>query len=215
MSVLVVVAHGDDEILGCGGTMAKFAAAGRVVGTIIMCGEGDNVRMRTVTQIAAADRAALAVGSQKPIVLSGIDQRLDRASFLDLTQELERAVSFLKPQVIFTHHAGDLNLDHRITHQAVLTACRPLPGSTITAIYGMEVLSSTEWGETFHPTHFVSLSREDILKKNDALHCYKAEMRTGFHPRSAENSHRLAELRGRTIGVEFAEAFTTIRTILK
>ena len=207
--VCVIVAHADDEILGAGGTMAKHAAAGDEVGVLVMCGRG----MRAEDQTAVGPLALEAVGGKGFQSLSHPDQKFDTVSILSLTIDIENFISEHKPEIIYTHSAGDLNMDHRITHKAVLTACRPLPGSSVREIYGMEIASSTEWGYQFYPTHFVDITGIPLEKKLAALECYKAEMREPPHARSVMRVMAMAVCRGGEVGVMHAEAFTTIRRI--
>jgi LmbE family N-acetylglucosaminyl deacetylase len=125
-------------------------------------------------------------------------------------------INKLQPEIIYTHHIGDLNLDHQITHKVVMTACRPQPSFCGKEIYAFEVLSSTEWQTPGHmifsPNVFVDISKQ-IKIKQDALACYAKEMHKAPHGRSAENSIRLASLRGNSVGVNYAEAFISIREI--
>ncbi len=209
-NVLCVVAHADDEILGCGGTLAKHATAGDLVRIVIFAGTGSSPGMRTGAQVAKAEAAGNVIGASIITVLNFEDQKFDTYPFLDLVQSLEAEIK--DAEIVYTHHAGDLNLDHRIVHQAVLTACRPLPGATVKEIYGMEVVSSTEWRTVFDPTHFVDIS-EHFETKDRALRFYDDEMRPSPHARSYRRLRALADWRGGQAGVHQAEAFTTIRTV--
>src|SRR5215469_11970846 len=137
--VLAMVAHPDDEVLGAGGTLARHAAAGDGVSA-----RGDN-SAAAKRRAKAAHKAASQLGAREPRFLGFRDNRLDSTDLLDVTQAIENIIAAVKPTVVYTHHAGDLNIDHVICHRAVLTACRPLPGCAIRRIYAMEVPSSTEW----------------------------------------------------------------------
>jgi hypothetical protein len=118
------------------------------------------------------------------------------------------------PQVVYTHWKGDLNLDHAITARAVLTAFRPIPDSSVEAIYGFEVPSSTEWGiEPFVPDFFVPMDHETFERKLRAIQAYDAEMRPVPHARSYGAVTALATMRGNTVGFEQAEAFHTYRKV--
>lgn len=216
MTVLVIAAHPDDEILGPGGTLARHANDGEAVHVLIVAegatareGGGDVDALK-----AAAAGAAKAIGIETPLMLGLPDNRLDTMALLDVIQPIEAAVREIAPATVYTHHGGDLNVDHRIVHQAVVTACRPLPGSTVKKLYGFETLSSTEWttpamGPAFNPTHFVDIT-ETLAAKKTALECYKTEMRPFPHPRSMEAVEALARLRGSHAGLEAAEAFEII-----
>jgi LmbE family N-acetylglucosaminyl deacetylase len=203
--ILVVAAHADDEILGCGGTMAKHVEMGDKVYSMILCSERSK----------DAKKAAIAIGATNTCFLNYADQRFDRFSLLEITQDIESWIGKVKPDVVFTHWIGDLNKDHEITARATLTACRPLPASTIEAIYGFEIPSSTEWAplHPFVPNHFESLSHENIDEKSRALRCYESEMREHPHARSYLTVAELLEIRGGQCGVKYAEAFHTYRSI--
>jgi LmbE family N-acetylglucosaminyl deacetylase len=218
--VLVVAAHPDDEVLGCGGTLARHAAAGDRV-HFVFAADGVASRLHAddaahEERLQAAARAATLLGAGSVDFLGFPDNRLDAVPLLDLVQKLEALIERIKPSIVYTHHAGDLNVDHRMTQAAVLTACRPLPGSTVREIYAFEVLSSTEWavGEThpFVPNHFVDIGAH-LHRKLEALDAYRVEMRLPPHSRSVEHVRVLAAHRGYTAGVDAAEAFMTLRVI--
>ena len=217
--ILVVAAHPDDEALGCGGTMARHVAAGDIVHVLFLAdGVGARHDEAPVAEFEERDRAAAAamadLGAQPAHKLDLPDNRLDTVALLDVVRGVEDIVNEVRPRIIYTHHAGDLNIDHRIAHQAVMTACRPLPGSTFEAVYAFEVPSSTEWAGpsydgAFRPTHFVEITAQ-LDAKRKALGHYAAEMRPSPHPRSLETVESLARLRGSTIGVPAAEAFMVL-----
>ncbi|MCG8609249.1 MAG: PIG-L family deacetylase [Pseudomonadales bacterium] len=219
-TVLVVAAHSDDEALGCGGAIAKHVAGGDTVHVVFLA---DGVTSRACTgeqglseRNSAANQALKILGVKQSYMLGFPDNRMDTVPLLHIVQRLERVVEEVQPQIIYTHHNGDLNIDHRITHQAVLTACRPLPGATLREIYAFEVLSATEWNAPgvypFLPNVFIDIS--DYLEaKLRALAEYELEMREPPHSRSIANAKRLAELRGSFVGVNAAEAMTAVRLI--
>jgi LmbE family N-acetylglucosaminyl deacetylase len=219
-SVLVIVAHPDDEVLGAGGTLARHAARGDKV-DIVFLTDGvsarGNDRAAGERRAAAARRAAAIVGAREPKFLGLPDNRLDGIALLDIVQAIEPIVAAIGPDTIYTHHAGDLNVDHGICARAVLTACRPLPGSKVRRIYAMEVASSTEWAPpnaaaAFAPTRFVDISAT-LTAKRDALAAYAEEMRPFPHPRSVEAMEALATWRGATAGLAAAEAFVVLREV--
>jgi len=215
--VLVVAAHPDDEVLGCGGTIARHSAAGDEVHILFLAdgvgARGERVGSLVDARMHAAQEAARLLGAQTPRFLSLPDNRLDSLHLLDLIQQVEAVVTEVCPRVVYTHHGGDLNIDHRLAHQAVLTVCRPLPGCSVEALYAFEVLSSSEWalsaGE-FHPTRYVNVERY-LGKKLEAVAAYAAEMRPFPHARSVEMVEAQARLRGGSIGVAAAEAFEVVR----
>ena len=219
-TVLVVAAHTDDEALGCGGTIARHVAQGDIVYAVFLA-DGVTSRLGANAEEleqrnAAAAEAHRILGIEKSYMLGFPDNRMDSVSLLDIVQKLEGVLNEIKPQVIYTHHVGDLNVDHRVTHQAVLTACRPVPGSSIKEIYAFEVLSATEWSTPgiapFIPNVFVDISGHLEIKLK-ALASYELEMRDEPHSRSIANSRRLAELRGNSCGINAAEAFSLVRKL--
>lgn len=205
MNVLAVFAHPDDEVLGAGGTLAKHAENGDEV-WLCYLSYRDHLR-----KPRAAASIALGVPVTSGTVMQLPDQKFDTVAFLDITQFLE--LQNFDPDVIYTHHPQDLNLDHALTARAALTAFRPKPDTKPRTILAAEVLSSTEW--TFPPAfkanYFVALSGAQLQKKVDALACYESEVRDWPHPRSALGIRNLAAYRGQQCGVEAAEAFEVLR----
>lgn len=219
-TVLIVAAHTDDEALGCGGTIARHVAEGDIVYAVFMA-DGVSSRAQAdqddlANRNAAAEQAREILGIRENVYLGFPDNRLDSLPLIEVIQRLEPIISKLQPNIIYSHHHGDLNVDHRITHQAVLTACRPMPGSHVQAIYAFEVMSSTEWAtpiaEPFVPNHYVDIS-DQLNTKIAALRAYQLEMRAAPHSRSLEHVAHLAHHRGHTVGVVAAEAFVTVRTV--
>jgi LmbE family N-acetylglucosaminyl deacetylase len=134
--------------------------------------------------------------------------------FLTLVKAVESVVEQVGPERVYTHHLADLNLDHRLTSQAVLTACRPVPGAKVKRIETFEVPSSTEWApEPFRPTSFVDVTGDALQRKLLALACYSSEMREAPHPRSPQAIRALAHWRGASCGVHEAEAFQLVREL--
>lgn len=222
MTVLVVVAHPDDEVLGAGGTIARHAGEGESVHVVMVAdgetsrpGHGDDARQK---RGAASAAAAKVLGTRPPILFGLPDQRLDTIPLLDITQRIEAVIEQVKPVTIYTHHPHDLNLDHCIVCRAVMTACRPVPGHPVRAIYAFETPSSTEWAApvaatSFQPRYFVDIS-DTLAKKQSALSCYEAEMHPFPHPRSGDAIEALAKWRGASCGVKVAEAFDVLRNII-
>jgi N-acetylglucosamine malate deacetylase 1 len=217
---LIIAAHPDDEILGVGGTAARHVRnGGRVEVLIVAEGATSRTASRDTAASAgeldalrsAARLAAAELGTQPPRFLGLPDNRLDSLDLLDLVKAIDAVVHEVQPDVVYTHHAGDLNIDHGLVQRAVLTACRPLPSSTIRAIYGFETVSSTEWGrgEAFVPSRYVAV-RDEMPAKMAALRHYKDEMRPFPNARSLEAVEALARVRGAQAGVMAAEAFTVL-----
>ena len=223
-TIFVCVAHPDDEVLGCGGTIARHVDRGDTV-HVIFVADGIGSRKSTnaereknlLERRQAARNAARIIGCEAPHCLDYPDQRLDTISLLDITQSIEALLDGVKPDIVYTHHSGDLNADHRLVCEATMTAVRPMPGQTVRAVYGFETLSSTEWAfhsrETaFRPNRFVGIE-ETLGRKLDALRAYNIEMRDFPHARSFETVEALARLRGSTVGLAAAEAFTVLREV--
>ena len=167
----MLAAHPDDEVLGCGGAIARHADAGDQV-NIMFLADGVTARDevydpqgRDADISAREDMARMAadiLGAQPPQFLRLPDNQLDRSSLLEITKVVENALTSVRPDIVYTHHASDLNVDHRIAHQVILTACRPTPDQSVRAIYTWETLSSTEWAfagavDQFRPSRFVDI----------------------------------------------------------
>ena len=220
-TVLVVAAHPDDEILGVGGTLARHVHEGDDVHIVIMA-EGATSRVATsqgadeVESLrGAARRAGQVIGAHPPLFAGFPDNRMDGVDFLDIVKWLEDAVAELRPTVVYTHHHGDLNVDHGLVYGAVLTAFRPLPQRLTPAIYTFETPSSTEWGRASQPfiaQHYVNVTDTLNIKK-EALAHYAMELRAFPHPRSLEAVEILAKWRGAESGMIAAEAFGVVRTL--
>ena len=151
--VLVVSAHPDDEVLGCGGTIARHFDAGDLVHVLIVA-EGTTSRQQQrnrrqasgeLTALAkAAEKAGSILGATSVELLDMPDNRLDSLDRLDLIKQVEERIVRHQPKIVYVHHAGDLNVDHRRLHEAVVTACRPTPGHSVRRLLSFEVPSSTE-----------------------------------------------------------------------
>lgn len=218
-NVLVVVAHPDDEILGVGGTILKHVKQGDRV-SILVLGDGETARDANV-DIAKRENQAQAVGQalgiQEMILKKLPDNKFDSLPLLEIVKEVEKVIDKLKPETVYTHCPYDLNVDHRLTFQAVLTACRPQPDLGVKKILAFETLSSTEWqikdkSNMFSPTEYNDIS-EFIAKKIEALKIYQDELRDYPHPRSVEGVKILAQYRGMEVGYKYAEAFQIIRNL--
>ncbi len=220
--ILVIAAHADDEALGCGGTIARHVIEGDIVHAVFLA-DGVSSRLGIESselneRMAASEKARQILGITSNTYLGLPDNRLDSLALIEVIQQLEPIIKKLQPDIVYTHHHGDLNVDHRITHQAVLTVCRPMPGSCVQAIYAFEVMSSTEWAtpaaEPFLPNHYVEISNF-LNTKMEALRSYAKEMCATPHSRSMENLIHLASYRGNSVGVSAAEAFVTVRSVRK
>lgn len=224
-TVLVVAAHPDDEILGCGATAARLVQEGHEVYFAIL---GEGITSRHGTRDAAdashlyllqqhARAASHKVGVKELFLHKLPDNRLDTVPLLEVVKLVEDLVDKLRPEVIYTHHGGDLNVDHGVIHRAVLTATRPVSGQPVREIYAFEVASSTEWafqqvGPVFRPNVFVDVSRTFEVKIA-AMACYETESREFPHPRSPEALRAIAARWGSVAGCVAAEAFELIRSV--
>lgn len=222
MNILVVAAHPDDEILGCGGAMAKHIKGGDKVKVLILAqgvaarsNEAFELDLKIAELKKSAYQAASVLGVRN-IKLFGLpDNRLDTMPILDVIKIIEYEIENFRPSLIYTHHHSDLNIDHRICYEAVITAARPLKGSSVKTILTFETLSSTEWrpvtaGSVFQPNWYIDI--EDTLHlKKDAMSCYVEELRQWPHSRSIEGIDALAKYRGMMSGLKYAEAFSLVR----
>ena len=224
--ILVLAAHPDDEVLGCGGSMAKWSNEGNNVHLLIMA-EGATSRDKTrdresrkadLSYLAdSAKKAGKILCAESVKLLNYPDNRMDSVDMLDVVKSIEQHIDKIKPEMVVTHHSGDLNIDHQIIHQAVMVACRPQPDHSVKRILSFEVPSSTEWNSpnvksVFIPNWFENIS--DTLKlKIKALEAYGSEMREWPHSRSLKAVKHHACWRGASVGCDAAEAFMLNRFI--
>lgn len=223
---MVVVAHPDDELLGLGATMNRLIQEQQVQAHVVILGEGITSRTekRDVecvkkdleihkNNIASAQAS---IGYQSVSIYDFPDNRFDSVDLLDIIKVIEKEKSQFQPDIIFTHHAGDLNVDHRYAFQAVMTACRPLQGEVVKTIICFETPSGTEWRASndpyyFIPNLFITVKEENIQAKIRGMESYEFEKRAYPHPRSPEALKILAQKHGISIGSAFAEAFFIVR----
>lgn len=223
--VLVIAAHPDDEILGVGGTIAKHIQNGDECDALIL-GEGVTSRYQNrnvvdyeiVKELHKTSFEAAGVIGFGSIYLENLpDNRFDSIDLLDIIKIIEKYLDKCKPDIIYTHHSGDLNIDHRKTYEAILTATRPINGNEYPKeIYCFETVSSTEWNfeytNCFKPNYFIDIT-ELLEIKLKSMKCYKSELKKFPHPRSIENLIVSAKKWGSVIGVKYAEAFEVVRII--
>lgn len=227
--VLVLAAHPDDEILGCGGTLAKHIDNGDQVKVVIMA-EGLTSRLDKRNKKAfdkefkelynSAKKANQALGVTDLEILDFPDNRMDSVDMIEVVKKIEAIIAKFSPDLIYTHHFCDLNVDHQIIHQATLTAARPLPGQKIKKIFFFEIPSSTDWGFSgvstgnyFNPNIFINIE-DQLDQKLRALEFYHQEMRPFPNARSVEGLEALAKWRGAFSGYKAAEAFVLGRELI-
>lgn len=226
--ILIVVAHPDDEILGLGATMNKLIHEFSVQTHVVILGEG--VTSRGVERNVQAWKKELAIhnrniqSAKKVIGYHSLktydfaDNRFDSIDLLDIIKVIEKEKASFQPDIIFTHHGGDVNIDHQKTFEAVITACRPMENETVKTIITFETMSGTEWRASTDPKHFVpnlffSVDESHLKAKIKAMESYEYEKREYPHPRSPEALKIRAQMWGVSIGVNFSEAFCVVRSI--
>lgn len=226
--ILVVVAHPDDEVLGLGATIHKLVTKHSCKIRAVILGEGitsrsdirDKKKWKKELELHKKniENAREAIGYESVGIYDFPDNRFDTVPLLDIIKVIEREKEAFEPEVIFTHHGGDVNIDHQRTFEAVITATRPLEGESVRTIISFETPSGTEWRAATDPKHFipnmfVAVSEKDINAKIKAMESYEFEKRKYPHPRSPEALKILAQRWGIVIGEKYAEAFTIVRTI--
>jgi LmbE family N-acetylglucosaminyl deacetylase len=217
-TVLTIAAHPDDEVLGAGATLARHVRAGDEVHAVVVA-EGATSRYdaEMVTVLSdASKRAADLLGLTSLRSLGLPDQRLDAVPLVELTQSVEAVLDEVRPDVVYTHFPGDVNLDHGMVARAAWTACRPYarPGLHRFAVF--ETPSSTEWAwpldEGFRPNLYVDVA-ETLEVKLAAMACYESELRDEPHPRSLRLLAERAAQWGSRVGVRAAEPFQVLREL--
>lgn len=220
--ILAVVAHADDEILGVGGTLAGWAADNEVYVLIVTdsCSSqyaGQDIEKMIAEKKRCAMNANHMLGVKEVIYSDLPDMALRETSHTKINRVIEQYIDEIKPQIVLTHHFGDVNLDHQEIYKSVMVAARPMQHMSVETIYTFEVLSATEWQSSdmryaFIPNTYIDIS-ESIEKKMDALKEYSQEIRNFPHPRSAEAIRNLARYRGQSVGMEYAEALCLVRDL--
>lgn len=224
--IMVVAAHPDDELLGLGATMHKLISEEGAKVHVVILGEGITSRGDVRNPEACKEilekhhqnmrTAGAHIGYNSIHSYNFSDNRFDTHALLDIVKVVEKEKEEFQPDIIFTHNAGDLNIDHRITFQAVMTAVRPMDDEKVKAVICFETPSATDWQYSSHPEQFkpnlyVKVTKADVQAKIDAMAEYKFETREYPHPRSFKALEVLALYRGYTSGNEFAEAFEIVR----
>lgn len=226
--ILLVVAHPDDELLGCGATFNRLIADHNCFVRVVILGEGITSRSesRDTKQWEEQLRihklnikeAQKAIGYQELSVYDFPDNRFDSVDLLDIVKVVEKEKREFNPTVIFTHHGGDVNIDHQRAFEAVITACRPMSHEKVKTIITFETPSGTEWRAASDPKHFIptiffNVSEANVYAKIRGMESYEFEKREYPHPRSAQALKIQAQRWGVAVGSQFAEAFMLIRSI--
>jgi N-acetylglucosamine malate deacetylase 1 len=217
MKILVLATHPDDEVLGCGGSMARHSARGdRVEVLVATRGTPEKYSQDQVDSLRKELEAAHAVlGVSTAHFLDFPAPKLDTVPVCELADSIGAVLSTVQAEVIYLPHRGDLHSDHRAVFAAAMVAVRPIAGNGVRRVLCYETLSETEWAasvveEAFLPTVFTDIS-DFLEKKKQALACYRSQVKEFPHPRSLQGVEALARLRGSTAGVGAAEAFQLIR----
>ena len=215
-NVLVVAAHPDDELLGCGATVALHCKRGDVVRSIILC-EGETMRAQNATEKkSATEEAAKVLGVDSAVCIGLPDQHLDTLPIVDVISPIEKAVRDFRPNIIYVHSGSDINRDHQVVFEAALVALRP-KNEFIEEIYSFYTVGATEWGypRLFNPDTWVGFNEDIIQRKLDAFACYDSELCEYPHPRSLQAIKNLAMMYGNQCCMEFAEVFETVRKTVR
>ena len=217
--ILAIVAHPDDEIIGCGGTLLKHIDNNDEV-YVIYAADGESSRSINLKNILLRKKQAELVKNKSKIkeifFLNYPDNQMDTCSILDISKSINKIINKVKPDIIYTHHYNDLNIDHRLTFEATMVACRPISEKKIKEIYSFEILSSSEWfgrkNLAFNPNVYVDISKF-IKKKIELMKLYKHEIRKFPHPRSLLSMKLKSKVRGSEVHSFYSEAFELIRLI--
>ncbi len=226
---MLVVAHPDDELLGLGATMNKLIQEHAVQTHVVILGEG--ITSRSDSRDAAKwekeleihrnniSLAQKAIGYHSVSIYDFADNRFDTIALLDIIKVIEKEKNHFNPDIIVTHHGGDVNIDHQKTFEAVITACRPVKDENVKMIVTFETPSGTEWRSPTDPRHFLpnlffEVSAENVQAKIKGMEAYEFERRDYPHPRSSEALKIQAQRWGVAMGIEYAEAFCVIRQII-
>jgi LmbE family N-acetylglucosaminyl deacetylase len=227
--VMIIAAHPDDELLGLGASMHKLIKEGNIKTHVVILGEGITARSdnrdtslwkkELESHKLNIEKARLVIGYHKVSTYDFPDNRFDTIALLDIVKTVEKEKEAFAPDIIFTHHGGDVNVDHRKTFESVITACRPMAQESVKSIFTFETPSGTEWRASTDPHHFipnffVKVEEADIRAKIMGMEAYEYEKRPFPHPRSSEALKVQAQRWGVSIGSQYAEAFCLVRNIL-
>lgn len=221
--ILIIAPHADDEVLGCGATMAKDCAKGDEVFVLICTnasvGAPELFSAELIKQIRSEAVAAhRLIGIKETFFLDFPAPALDQYPRYKMSNEISAVVRKIGADTVYIPHRGDCHKDHTIIHECAMVACRPLANCTVKHVYAYETLSETEWGEPiaadfFVPVKYNTFTVDEFQKKLDAMSCFKSQLYPFPASRSLEAIEALAKYRGCTVSAERAEAFETLRDI--
>lgn len=222
-NILVIAPHADDEVLGCGATMAKLAHQGNnvyvLIATNASIGAPELFGPEIISQVRSeALNAHKMLGVKETAFLELPAPALDQYPRYKMANEIASVIRKFNIEVVFIPHRGDCHKDHTIIHECAMVACRPLANSTVKEVYAYETLSETEWGEPvpsdfFVPTKYVTFSEEEFEIKLKAMSCFKSQLYAFPASRSLEAIEALAKFRGATVSKMRAESFEVLREI--
>jgi N-acetylglucosamine malate deacetylase 1 len=225
MNVLAVVAHPDDELIGCGGTLRKLVDEGHQTYTCVLSASADARHNRPdIARLREVEaESARMVGIAASVHHEYPNIQFNVVPHLDMVRSIEEAILRFRPEWVFTHHPGDLNVDHRVCYEATTAAVmlpqrlsRDVPPTLIKKVFLFEIPSSTDWAHapqvSFRPNAFFDVSTT-FQTKMAALRHFEGALKPHPHSRSEENIMALARLRGAQVGIELAEAFCLVRDL--
>ncbi len=223
MNILVFAPHPDDEVLGCGGMIAKYSSKGHAVTVCIVTSGQAPVYDSSIAKshgwphnlYPEIVKSHKILGVAKTVFYELPAANLESIPRYVFNNKVLELVKEVRPDIVYIPHFGDMQKDHRLTSEAVMVAMRPRGEHIVKTVYSYETLSETEWNiphtsNMFFPNVFMDIS-EYFEKKIEAIGCYKSQLSDFPAPRSFEAVTALAKLRGSTCGTIYAEAFSLIR----
>lgn len=219
MKIMVIATHPDDEVLGCGGMIARRVSEGNEVHVLVVTRGAEELYSKAEIEATREEmkKAHAILGVKEVTFLDFPAPKLDSVPHHQLVDAILNTINAMKPAALYIPHHGDIHSDHRAVYHASLVAARPINNSPVKEMYCYETLSETEWApptanDVFIPTVFVEISAF-LDTKLTALACYASQMKAPPHPRSLRAIEALARLRGSTVSLDAAEAFMLVRAI--
>lgn len=214
MNILVIAPHNDDEVLGVGGTISKYASEGH---NVFVCEVTSGSEYKKLQNEAKKAHAVL--GVKESFFLNLPVVKLKTLDPIEINSAISNIVQQVNPQVVYIPFIGDMHMDHREVTESALVALRPINNSTVQSIYMYETLSETGWNipnseRSFIPNTWVDISSY-LEKKIEAMKCYESQIKVYPNPRSTDGIKALAMYRGSTVSVQYAESFMLVRNIIR